>query len=75
MNFVLDDKIEALKRAGYEVRTEEALVLERDGSESPHRVYNVYENNVLCCAWGAAGTYRVDWMFSRELEKRMLKLF
>lgn len=79
MNFSFEDKVLALTRAGYEIKEDKIIVLERrtggPDNEVLHAVWNVYLGGQSMCPWGAAGTYRVDWVFNRELEKRLLKLF
>lgn len=77
MTFTPEDMITSLKKVGYEIR-EEYLIRETGqiyNTEEKLKVYNVYLHGNNMCEWGAAWMYRVEWVFNRELEKRLLKLF
>lgn len=77
--FTPEQMIEALERIGYVIKEETIMVIEyRTGNtdqEVAKPVWNVYYEGQLMCSWGSAGMYRVQWIFERELEKKLLKLF
>lgn len=77
INFATEDMIDALIRIGYVVKHEE-IEVETDRlymTTEKRKVYNVYLHNELMIPWGKPGTYRLKWVFERELEKKLLKLF
>ena len=77
INFGTEEMIAALEHIGYVVKSEE-MEVETDRlamTTETRKVYNVYLHNELMIPWGKPGTYRLKWVFERELEKKLIRLF
>jgi hypothetical protein len=75
LSFTPQQQIDALTKLGYEVKDETVMVEDRYSDEHPHKVYNVYLHGDLQIEWGALGTYRLTYVFEREMERKLLSLF
>lgn len=74
-----EQMVEALQRIGYEVKLEEEeFRTERVGNQDVYglrKVWNVYDKGEALFVWAGPGISRVEFVFKRELENRLLGLF
>jgi len=75
--YTFEEKVAYLNRLGYEVEKKTIYIpSSRHGNYSedePHISYRVYLNGEDQMIWAEkGGSYCVDWMFERELSRRLL---
>jgi hypothetical protein len=75
ISFTLIEMITSLEAIGYTVQKDTIMLPDRYDEDKPYKVWNVYLDGHLMCEWGGAGSFRVEYMFERELTKRLLELF
>jgi hypothetical protein len=76
LNFNTEQMITSLTKLGYEVRDETVTIEDKYTKEDvAHKVYNIYLHGENSCPWGALGTYRLEYVFNREMERKLLNLF
>jgi hypothetical protein len=81
LTFTIQEMITALQKIGYEAKYEDEVEIinyYHSEQEVPRKVWNLYRNGELVTdslfsRW--YGTRRLEWVFEREVQKRILELF